>query len=119
MLLCLGVLVLSSPRVSEVEGMLSKVSPTGNSILAGCAQSMPWVKALLHDVLRRAHHRLPRVPVQSHVDDIAQCALGTSKYIMSVVMSAVPQFSRGVAACACKVYTKSGVVASCASLQRA
>eukprot|EP00959_Pyramimonas_sp_CCMP1952_P159073 3326690-Pyramimonas_sp.AAC.1 len=82
--------------------MLSKVIPTGNSILAGFAQSMPWVKALLQDVLHRAHHRIPHVPVQSHVDDITQFALGTSKYIMSAVPSAVLQFFRDVIACGCK-----------------
>eukprot|EP00959_Pyramimonas_sp_CCMP1952_P355899 7453517-Pyramimonas_sp.AAC.1 len=80
---------------------------------------MPWVKALLHDVLHRAHHRLPRVPVQSYVDDIAQFAFGTSKYIMSVVPSAVLQFFRDVTACGCKASTRSGVVAFSAPLQRA
>eukprot|EP00959_Pyramimonas_sp_CCMP1952_P286344 5987481-Pyramimonas_sp.AAC.1 len=103
MLMYLGIIVHSSPRVLEVESMLSKVIPA----------------ALLRDVLHRAHHRLPHVPVQSYVDDIAQFALGTSTYIMSEVPSAVLQFFRDVTACGCKVPTKSGVVASSASLQRA
>eukprot|EP00959_Pyramimonas_sp_CCMP1952_P258587 5405462-Pyramimonas_sp.AAC.1 len=58
----------------------------GESILAGCGQSMPCVRCYLYDVLERAHYRVPeglgdspmvRVPVRSYVDDITQFLQGT------------------------------------------
>eukprot|EP00959_Pyramimonas_sp_CCMP1952_P285598 5971644-Pyramimonas_sp.AAC.1 len=62
MLLYVGMLVHSLPRVLEVEVCCPRLSP---------------------------QHRLPHVPAQSYVDNTTQVALGTSKYIMSVAPSAV------------------------------
>eukprot|EP00959_Pyramimonas_sp_CCMP1952_P023557 495333-Pyramimonas_sp.AAC.1 len=58
-LLHLGLLVRTPPRALEVPRMLSAVLKAGESILAGCSQSMPWVKCYLYDVLERAHYRVP------------------------------------------------------------
>eukprot|EP00959_Pyramimonas_sp_CCMP1952_P284822 5954603-Pyramimonas_sp.AAC.1 len=41
-LLYLGLLVHASPRALEVSRMLSAIPKAGESILAGCSQSMPW-----------------------------------------------------------------------------
>eukprot|EP00959_Pyramimonas_sp_CCMP1952_P303961 6361112-Pyramimonas_sp.AAC.1 len=75
----MGLLIHTSPKLLGVSGSLSKVLASGESTLAGCCQSMPWVKCYLHGVLGKAHNRIPRgpgdhphvrVPIRSYVDDI-------------------------------------------------
>eukprot|EP00959_Pyramimonas_sp_CCMP1952_P372245 7795014-Pyramimonas_sp.AAC.1 len=89
-------LVHTSPRMLEVERVVSHVIGTGKSILAGCSQSVPWAKTYLHGVLVRAHSRLPVVSIRSCIDDITQYMQGTRKYIVSALPAAAAQFCRDV-----------------------
>eukprot|EP00959_Pyramimonas_sp_CCMP1952_P235799 4927642-Pyramimonas_sp.AAC.1 len=62
----------------EVSGSLSNVLASGESILAGRAQSVPWVKCYLYGVLEKARNTIPeglrdlppaRAPIRSYFDD--------------------------------------------------
>eukprot|EP00959_Pyramimonas_sp_CCMP1952_P171604 3586258-Pyramimonas_sp.AAC.1 len=60
----------------------------GQSILAGCSQSLPWIKCYLYDILEAAHRRVPRVPISAYVDDLTQCIQGSVQDIIAKLVPA-------------------------------
>ena len=65
----------------ESSGVTSGVLPTGRSILAGCLQSVPWVKTFLHDALDFVVKRFPFANVESYIDDISLALQGTFRFV--------------------------------------
>eukprot|EP00959_Pyramimonas_sp_CCMP1952_P414551 8685843-Pyramimonas_sp.AAC.1 len=87
-LLYLGVLIHESPRVLEVGGFVSDMIPPGRGSLAGCMQSMSWVKIYLYEILDLAQVQYRPVQVKSYVDDITQSQAGNMKDILDSLVPA-------------------------------
>eukprot|EP00959_Pyramimonas_sp_CCMP1952_P176349 3684972-Pyramimonas_sp.AAC.1 len=65
-LLYLGFLVHAAPRVLEVGGFASDIIAPECSIVAGCMQSMSWVKIYIYELLDSVHVQFRPVAIKGH-----------------------------------------------------
>eukprot|EP00959_Pyramimonas_sp_CCMP1952_P287434 6011624-Pyramimonas_sp.AAC.1 len=82
-LLYIGILVHAAPRPLEVGGFVSDIIAPECSILAGCMQSMGWVKTYLYELLDTMHVHFRPVAVKGYVDDSAQSQQGSPRIYCS------------------------------------
>eukprot|EP00959_Pyramimonas_sp_CCMP1952_P130529 2729673-Pyramimonas_sp.AAC.1 len=95
-MLYMGLLIHTAPRVLEVESLVSRVLGAGQSILAGCSQSMPWIKCYLYDILETAHQRIPKVPIFAYVDDLTQSLQGRAEAVAHTIVPAIVELHQAL-----------------------
>eukprot|EP00959_Pyramimonas_sp_CCMP1952_P127149 2659540-Pyramimonas_sp.AAC.1 len=109
----MGLLIHLSPRVLETGGFCSELFESGVGVLPGCAQSMPWTKAYLYQMLDDIHRRFfPVVVTQGYVDDLSQNAQGSADDVVSAVVPAALHLARGVDRLRLTMSDKSAIVSS-------
>ena len=86
--LVLGAMQHIAPRLLQVGLQASRPILVANSILAGCAQSVPWVKALFHSPISEVARRSPQVCTRTYVDDVAQTTAGSFVAVAQNVVDA-------------------------------
>eukprot|EP00959_Pyramimonas_sp_CCMP1952_P049957 1044320-Pyramimonas_sp.AAC.1 len=73
-------------------------------MLAGCAQSMPWAKMYLFDLISHAHRSFPLVNLRSYVDDMSHTQHGSDISLMcDTLVPAAAQLARGLEALDCVI----------------
>ena len=83
-LLILGILAHAAPRLLRAGACLSEtIEFTGNSILAGCQQSVLFTRGLLWDLIAELTEYIPRCPPHQHVDDLAQPIVANSSFALA------------------------------------
>eukprot|EP00959_Pyramimonas_sp_CCMP1952_P001725 35419-Pyramimonas_sp.AAC.1 len=73
------------------------------SILQGCGQSVPWTRALLYDVLERAHYQIPGPTIRTWVDDIRVRLVGSPEALKEAVPELIIQLCGGLADLGCRL----------------
>eukprot|EP00959_Pyramimonas_sp_CCMP1952_P109803 2297041-Pyramimonas_sp.AAC.1 len=69
-------LVHAPPRTIEIAGNTANSIPTRSGNLAGCIQSMCWVKMYFCDLIASAHRNHMFASPRSYVDDLSQSQQG-------------------------------------------
>ena len=102
-----------APSVIVAEGVASKMVMVSRSVLAGSGSSNDVARAYLHQCLAEVHHRLPKVRLGSHVDDVHMQLLGMAEHIVPMAVQAIEVFREGIRGAKLKLNAgKSIVVAS-------
>ena len=110
--LALGMAVHTAPRVLELGGACSDPVLPRRSILAGCAQSIPFVRALLRKPLDVVVGTSPGARTAAYVDDVSQFAMGTFLAVVNALVDAGLVFARVTRKLKLTISSKSVVVAS-------
>ena len=83
-LLILGMLAHAAPRILKAGPCLSEmIQSTGNSMLAGCQQSVSFTRGLLWELIAELTEYIPRCPPHQHVDDLAQPIVANSPFALA------------------------------------
>jgi hypothetical protein len=81
--LSLAVQMHLAPRVLQASGACSSGTQVNCSILAGCINSVPFAKSLLHSFVEAAISAHPGVKVGAFVDDLAQNVQGSIVHVLN------------------------------------
>ena len=93
LLIFVGNLAHSAPRILRLVVVLSVSTDVFSSIIAGCTQSTSFARAYLHEILAETHADIPpSLDIKELVDDLAQTGRGKDIDELAVVS---PQASRG------------------------
>eukprot|EP00973_Karenia_brevis_P091927 12409883-Karenia_brevis.AAC.1 len=76
----LGAVAHKAPRILQVGPTLSDViSGTGRSIVAGCVQSVSWIRGLMYNLVEKLGQVMPGQICYEHVDDLSHALSSRSK----------------------------------------
>ena len=85
-----------APRVIVAEGVASRIVLVARSVLAGSRSSNDVARAYLHPCLAEVHHKLPKVRLGTHADDVHMQLLGMAEHIVPMAVQALEVFREGI-----------------------
>lgn len=88
----LGLQMHLACRDNTLQGAASAGMLVTRSILQGCAQSVPFVRALLFQGLHRIVHRNPALHTTSYADGVPQIATGTWEQVFNTLADTAALF---------------------------
>ena len=88
--LAIGLQVHLAPRVLVAGGSCGHAVVIDTSILAGCAQSVPFTRGLLYGPLASTIRAEPAVEPTIFVDDVAQSVSGSPMRVVDCAVGAAP-----------------------------